>query len=143
MAAVNLKQNPDGSMGLEGNEKGTGEFIFINIPYTTASPLTIVGAVAPRALVVQSIYGVTVAAASNAVTATCYKASSGTAIGSGTALHSGTFNLQATAATPAALTMSTTSGVTSVAAGQQIGVVISGALGAAGSGTITLCCAPA
>jgi hypothetical protein len=140
---TNLKANADGSMGMEGVDKTAGELIFVNIPYTTASPLTLSSAVFSRACVVQSITAVPDVASTNAVTATAFKAASGTALGSGTALHSGTYNLQGTAATNQSLTLSATTGVTSVPAGSRVGIVISGALGASGSGVVTIALTPA
>lgn len=141
--AVEFKQLADGSLGLEGVATDSGSFIFINIPYTTASPLTLSSSVLPRQCVVQAIYAVPDVASTNAVTATVYKAPSGTALGSGTALHSGTVNLQGTAATNLIPTLSTTAGALLVAAGSRIGVVISGALGASGSGVVTVALTPA
>lgn len=140
---INIKQLPDSSAGLEGTDLNNGEFVYVNIPYNTASPLTLSSFVASRKMVVQAIYGLPDTASSNAVTGTVYKASSGTALGSGTALHSGTYNLQGTAATNQSLTLSTTTGVTTLNQGQRLGVVISGALGAAGSGIITVGLTPA
>ena len=145
--AVNLKQNADLSMGLQGTDLTDGEFIMVTIPWNavtnTAAVLVVEGPVLTRRMIVKSIQHVTSVAAANAVTATIYKAPSGTALGSGTALHSGTANLQATAATPVSLTLSTTSGVVDVAAGSRIGAVISGAVGATGVGCITVTLAPA
>jgi hypothetical protein len=144
--AVNLKQNADQSAGLQGTDMGDGEFVVMRFPYNAtaqASILTLPATILSRRMVVKSIQGVPETASTNAVTATVYKAASGTALGSGTALHSGTFNLQGTAATNQTLTLSTTSGVVDVAAGSRIGVVISGALGAAGNGCVTVTLAPA
>lgn len=146
--AINLKQNADASAGLQGTEMGDGEFVVVTMPYsaimnTSGAFLNIHGPAMSRRMIVKSIIGVPNTVASNAVTATVYKAASGTAIGSGTALHSGTFNLQGTAATNQTLTLSTTKSVLDVAAGSRIGMVISGAPGAAGVGTITVTLAPA
>jgi hypothetical protein len=76
------------------------------------------------------------------VTASVVKASGTTAITSGTALHSGTYNLKGTANTVQSLTLSTTSGVTALAAGDRIGIDFTGTLTAA-TGVITVCLAPA
>ena len=146
--SVNLKQNADASGGLQGTGMGDGEFVVVTMPYsaimnTSGAFLNILGPAMSRRMIVKSIIGVPNTAASNAVTATVYKAASGTAIGSGTALHSGTFNLQGTAATNQTLTLSTTKSDLDVAAGSRIGMVISGAPGAAGVGTITVTLAPA
>lgn len=141
--SVNLTQRADASLGLQGPDGDAGAFIYVNIPYTTATPLVLNACTLPRRCVVQSITLVPDTASTNAVTVTCYKAPSGTALGSGTALHSGTGNLQGTAATTQTLTLSTTASVIDVAAGNRIGAVVSGALGAAGSGVITIALNPA
>jgi len=145
--SVQLKQNADLSLGLQGTDLTDGEFIVFSFPWNavvnTAAVLVIEGPVLTRRMIVKSIQHVTSVAAANAVTATVYKAPSGTALGSGTALHSGTANLQATAATPVTLTLSTTSGVVDVASGNRIGMVISGAVGATGVGCVTVTLAPA
>lgn len=146
--SVQLKQNADMSLGLQGTDLDDGGFITFDLRYnananTSGAFLNIVGPVLNRRMIVKAITGCPETQASNAVTATVYKAASGTAIGSGTALHSGTFNLQGTAATNQSLTLSTTSGVVDVAAGSRLGMVISGAPGAAGVGVITITLAPA
>jgi hypothetical protein len=143
MAAVALKQNADGSMGLQGGDRDNGGFININIEYNAAS-IDKVCFVATRAYVVQGISGSPTVAGSDggAVTAAIKKASGTTAIASGTALHSSTMNLKGTADTVQNLTLSTTSGVTSIAAGDRIGVDFTGTMTAA-VGCITVCLAPA
>jgi hypothetical protein len=146
--SVQLKQNADLSLGLQGTDLDDGAFEVITLNYsaitnTSGAFLTVSGPIMNRRFVVKAISGVVDTQASNAVTATLYKAASATALGSGTALHSGTFNLQGTAATNQALTLSTTSGVLDVAAGSRIGFVISGTPGAAGVGSITVTLAPA
>lgn len=146
--SVNLKQNADASAGLQGTGMGEGEFVVVTMAYnanaqTSGAFLNVLGPAMSRRMIVKSIIGVPNTVASNAVTATVYKAASGTAIGSGTALHSGTFDLQGTAATNQTLTLSTTKSDLDVAAGSRIGMVISGAPGAAGVGTITVTLAPA
>src|SRR5574343_1067476 len=141
--AINLKQNADALAGLQGTGMGEGEFVVVTMAYnanaqTSGAFLNVLDPAMSRRMIVKSIIGVPNTAASNAVTATVYKAASCTAIGSGTALHSGTFNLQGTAATNQTLTLSTTKSDLDVAAGSRIGMVISGAPGAAGVGTITV-----
>lgn len=143
--AVNAIQQGDASYGLQGTDGDVGAFVFVTIPYqgTATVGLAISAAVLPRRCVVKSITFVPDVISANAVTATLYKAPSGTAIGSGTALHTGTANLQGTAATTQTLTLSTTSGVLDVAAGNRLGVVISGAPGATGNGVFTIALCPA
>lgn len=146
--AVNLKQNADMSAGLQGTDGDDGAFVVINMPWsaitnTTGAFLTVSGPVLQRRMIVKDVRHVVDTTATNAVTATLYKAASGTALGSGVALHSGTASLQATAATPVTLTLSTTAGALDVAAGTRLGFVISGAPGAAGVGSFTVTLAPA
>ena len=72
-----------------------------------------------------------------AVTAVIRKAPSGTALASGTALHSGSINLKGTAATNQALTLSTTSGVVNLAAGDRLAFDLTGVMtSAVGSVTV-------
>ena len=142
MTTINLKQAGDGSAGLEGYDKDAGAFIFVNIPYTTTTPLTLYGAILPRQCVVKSVTLRTDVSATNAVTATAYQVPSGTDIGAGTAL-TGTMSLQNTIDTNLAGTLSTTAGALIVPAGSSIGVVVSGAIGASGAGIITIGLNPA
>lgn len=138
-----IKQNADMSGGLQGTDANDGEFVAVSVPYTASSPLTMSAAVFSRRMVVKAITLNPDVAATNAVTVSCFKAPSATVLGSGTVLHSGTGNLQGVAGTNLALTLSVVSGICDVPAGSRIGVVISGALGAAGSGVVTFMVAPA
>ena len=140
---VNLKALQDGSMGMEGVGLDTGAFLFMNIHYNTATPLAQSMSLFPRKMILQSIVATPDVASTNAVTATLFQAPSGTAIGTGTALHTGTVNVQGAAAVNQPMTLSTVAGATQVLAGSRIGIVISGALGAAGNGVITLAFTPA
>jgi hypothetical protein len=143
--AVNIKQNADASMGLEGTDGGDGGFVVLTFPYNAtaqASILTLGPAVMVRRMVVKAITGVPDVTTTNAVTVSIYKAPSATAIASGTLLHTGTFNCQGTAATNQTLTLGAATAL-DVAAGNRIGAVISGAPGAAGAGSITVTLAPA
>lgn len=143
MATVVMKQNADGSMGLQGTDRDSGGFININVPYIASSVDQWVF-VATRAYVVQGISGVPTVAGTDgaAVTASVVKASGTTAVTSGTALHSGTYNLKGTVNTNQSLTLSTTSGVTAISAGDRIGIDFTGTLTSA-VGVITICLAPA
>lgn len=115
--SVDLKQNADGSFGLVGVDAGEGNFMTASIPYT-ASIADTAFFVADRAVVVKAIRGrVDVAGTGGACTATIRKAPSGTAGASGTALHSGSFNLVGTANANQTLTLSTTEGALRLAAG--------------------------
>lgn len=143
MAAVNIKQSPDGSMGLEGSDLNDGGFIPITFNYV-ASSVDNVFYVSNRKMIVKGIVGYPVVAGTDAgaVTAVVKKAASGTAITSGTALHSGTFNLKGTAATNQTLTLSTTAADLEIPAGTCIGVDFTGVLTSA-VGCITVLLAPA
>lgn len=138
---IQLKQNADLSAGLQGTDLTDGEFIIVSIPYTTASPLTLSAATLSRRMIVKAVTLVPDVASTNAVTATAYKAASGTALGSGTAL-TGTMALNGTAATTVTGAIASAAAA-DVASGNRIGIVISGALGAAGSGVATITLAPA
>lgn len=143
-----LKQNADASIGIQGSDLDDGGFVHIVLPWsaitnTSGAFLTISGPIVNRRMIVKAITYVNDTVASNAVTAALWKAPSGTALASGVALHTGTANLQNTAATNASLTLSTVSGALDVAAGSRLGVVISAAPGVAGVGSITVTLAPA
>lgn len=140
---VQLKQLGDSSMGLEGTDFNTGAFIYINIPYNTTSPLILSGAILPRKCVVQSVVVNPDVSATNAVTVSAFGAVSGTALGSGTALNSAGAILNGAASTNVIAPLSAVSGALLVAAGSRVGAVISGALGAAGSGVVTIALNPA
>ena len=146
--SVQIKQNADASVGLQGTDLDDGGFLTMTMPYsaivnTTGAFLTASTHILNRRMVVKAITGMVDTAATNAVTATVFKAPTATALGAGTALHSGTFNLQGTAAANQALTLSAVAGALDIAAGSRIGLVISGAPGAAGVGVITVTLAPA
>lgn len=74
----------------------------------------------------------------SAVTAIVKKAASGTAITSGTALHSSTINLKGTAATNQGLTLSTTSTDLDIPAGTCIGIDYTGTLTTAVGGVTVM-----
>ena len=140
---VQLKQLSDSSMGLEGTDFNTGAFIYVNVPYTVTSPLTMTGVVLPRKCVVQSVSVNPDVSATNAVTVQAFAALNTVALGSGTAITSAGAALNGVAGTNVLGTLSAVSGALLVQAGSRVGVVISGALGAAGSGVITIALNPA
>ena len=139
----NIKQNTDGSVGLEGEDGGTGGFINVNIEYN-ASAVDKVSFVATRAYRVHAITGRPTVAGTDggAVTAVIKKAASATAITAGTALHSSTYNLKGTADTIQNLTLSTTATDLQIPAGTAIGVDFTGTLTSA-TGVVTVTLAPA
>lgn len=138
-----LKQLGDGSMGVEGTAGGQGEFVPAEVMYT-ASSVDATFYTASRPMIVQAILGrVDVAGTdAGAVTAVIRKVASGTALTSGTALHSGSFNLKGTAATNQTLTLSTTASDLLIPAGTSIVVDFTGVLTSA-VGSITVHMTPA
>lgn len=127
--SVDIKQAQTGDMELVGNNILNTGFLTADAYWWGAnSATTVIMFVAQRAMRVKGIVGRVNVAGTDAgdVTATVYKAPSATALASGTALHSGTFNLKGTAATNQTLTLSTTSAVLDIAAGDTIGLVITG-----------------
>lgn len=143
---VEIKQNQDGSFGLQGRDFDNGPFMTATYQWFAALPSSTSGVlfVAPRACIVQNITGRVEVAGTDAgaVTATVYKAASGTAIASGTALHSGTINLKGTAATNQVLTVSTTAATVLLAQGDCIGIAFTGVMTAA-IGAVTVGITPA
>ena len=139
---VQLKQVPDGGLGLEGVDSGDGGFVPVVLPYT-ASAVDQTIFTADRTYIVKAIRGrVDVAGTGGAATATIRKAASGTAIASGTALHTGTYNLVGTVNTQQALTLSTTASVLVIPAGTSICADFTGTLTSA-VGNITVFLSPA
>ena len=135
-----IKQNLDGSMGLQGSDQDEGGFVFVNIEYN-ASSVDKVSFVANRKYIVKAITARPTVAGTDgsAVSAVIKKAASGTAITSGTALHSSSIDLKGTANTNQSLTLSTTATDLVIAAGTSIGIDFTGALtSATGVVTVTL-----
>lgn len=138
----NLKQNADGSLGIQGTQLDDGGFeiasFFWNVPNADISFF-----VADRPYRVKGIRARvdTAGTDAGAVTGAIKKAPSGTAVASGTALHSGTINLKGTAATNQAITLSTTSTDLDIAAGDCIGFDLTG-VGTAAVGSVTVTLAP-
>lgn len=140
-----IKQNGDGSTGLQGSASGAGginsdgEFTFTDMRWAPTS-LSAPSFVASRDYVLKSILAAVEVAGTDAgaVTATVYMAPSGTALSAGTALHSGTINLKGTAATNQALTLTAPS--VRIPAGYRVGIVFTGTLTAAtGCATAAFC----
>lgn len=140
--SVDLKQNHDGSFGLVGVDAGDGGFIPVSLPYT-ASIADTGFFVADRTYIVKAIRGrVDVAGTGGACTAVIRKVSSGTAGTSGTALHSGSFNLVGTANAHQALSLLTTPHDLRIDAGQALFFDLTGTPTSA-VGAITVTLAPA
>lgn len=137
-----LKQNDDGSMGVEGVDGGKGGFVPVTLNYI-ASTVDCSFFTADRRYVVQAVRGrVDVAGTGGACTAVIRKVASGTALTSGTALHSGSYNLVGTAATAQALTLSTTASDLIIEAGSSLVYDLTGTATSA-VGSITVFLAPA
>lgn len=123
---VQFKQLADGSLGLEGIARDAGAFLFVPVVYSAGSTSASVFT-APRACVVQSISGrVEVAGTGGACTFSLFKAVSGIAGASGVLLHTGSFNVAGTAATPQTLVLSTVLGALSLNVGDSIYVALTG-----------------
>lgn len=134
-----LKQLGDGSFGIEGSAGGDGGFIPVTLNYL-ATTVDCTLFTADRPYVVKAIRGrVDVAGTGGACTAVIRKVPSGTAITSGTALHTGSFNLVGTANAQQALTLSTTASDLLLAAGDSIVYDLTGtATSAVGNLSVTL-----
>jgi hypothetical protein len=133
-----IKQNLDGSLGIQGSQLDDGQFVPVSIEWL-ASSVDKVHFVATRPYKVKSITARVEVAGTDAgaVSAVIKKVASGTAIASGTALHSGSINLKGTAATNQVLTV--TEADADIPAGTAIGIDFTGTLTAAtGAATVTL-----
>jgi len=98
----------------------------ITIPYTSALVTQKVWT-AVRPMVVTDIVGVTrVAGSGGACSIKLYKAASGIAVGSGTLLHTGTFDLVGTADTNQVLTLVADLPSTTLQPGDSLGYVLTG-----------------
>lgn len=139
---ANLKQNDDGSLGIEGVDTGQGGFVNISVAYTAAS-VDLAGFVATRSYTVKGIALRVEAAGTDAgaVTVAVRKAASGVAITAGVALHAGTGNLKGTAATNQVLAISTTASDLLIPAGTAICLDFTGVLTTA-TGVVTIALAP-
>lgn len=125
---VNLVGGAAVSTGTPGEVQinGNGGITNASFNYTSAM-VTQTFFVATRAVRVKAIIGrPRVAGSGGACTLSFYKAPSGTAVGSGTVLHSGSFNVVGTADTNQTLTLSTTVADVTLAAGDSIGYVLTG-----------------
>ena len=136
-----IKQNGDGSMGLQGIGGGDGEFVTLRHGYTATS-VDNTTFTASRSYVVKSVIlrPDVVGSDGAAVTVAVKIAASGTAISGGTAVHTGTGDLKGAANTNQVLTLSATASDLLLPAGSSIGLDFTGTLTAAvGNVSITLC----
>lgn len=139
---VSIVQTDDGSLSFEGKDGTKHGVEFAETEWLAAS-VDKVFFVATRAYRVKAITARVEAAGTDAsaVTGTIKKVASGTAITSGTALHSSTINLKGTAATNQAMTLSTTDTDLNIDAGDAIGIDFAGVLTTA-TGVVTVALAP-
>lgn len=123
-----------------GASNATTASKFITFNYTSAL-VTQEVFIAPFACRITAIQGVPRVAGSDgsAVTLAFYKCADGVAVGSGSLLHSGTYNMKGTADTNQALTLTNDQTALNMVAGDRIGYVLTGtATSAVGSITITV-----
>jgi len=130
---------PVGTGRVLGAANATSACKYITFNYTAAL-VTQKVFTAPIACRVVSIQGVTrVAGSGGACTLAFYKAASAVAVGSGTLLHSGTFNVAGTADTNQDLTLVPVDASLTLVPGDSIGYVLTGtATDAVGAITITV-----
>lgn len=122
-----------------GVANATSESKFLTMNYTS-SLVTQKFFVAPIKLLVTAIQGVPrVAGSGGACTLSFYKASDGVAVGSGTLLHTGSYDMTGTADTNQYLTLSTNRQDLRLDPGDSIGYVLTGtATSAVGNITVTV-----
>lgn len=139
---ANIVQGAAGDFDVSGFGATAVGFVPVTVSYNVPAA-DVIGFVATRRYIVKSISGCpSVAGTGGACTATVKKASGTTAIASGTALHSGSFNLVGTINTVQDLTLSTTSSDLVIDDGDRIGVDFTGTATSA-IGNITIMLAPA
>ena len=137
--SINLKQLGDGGGGLEGKDGGNGAFMVFtmnyNVPVAATATLMFV---ATRSMVIDAIVGRTsVAGVGGAASVAFWKAPSGTAPISGTALHSGSFDMTGTINTTQTLALTSLT----LAVGDAVSAVFTGVATSA-IGGITIHCRP-
>ena len=138
---VELKQFADGSFGLQGDSTGLqGEFLPVNASYSATSAAVQSLFTASRNYIIKDISGrVDVAGTGGACTISLYVAPSGTAIGSGTLVHTGSFNVVGAANTKQTLSLAALASSLVIPLGSTLGYVITGtATSAVGSLSVTL-----
>lgn len=136
-----LKQNTDGSMGVQGIGYGDGEFVLDGRSWN-ASSVSSANFVASRPYILKAVSAriETAGTDAGAVTATVYMAPAGTALAAGTAL-SAAINLKGTALSHPAVAL-TAAAAQPIPAGFAVGLVFSGVMTAA-SGGLSLALCPA
>ena len=131
-------------MANHNHDNSTSLGLEIVVPFTWNAvnilvTLPVFGPASRRYKVVAIAGAPIIAGLGGACTFVLRKAPSGTALGSGTLLHSGSFDVVGTADTNQTLTLSATASDLEIAVGDRIGLVLTGVpTGAAGVGTITM-----
>jgi hypothetical protein len=139
---ANLVQTADGAADWDGYDHTRVGFIPVNTEYNVPAADKLIF-VATRRMIVKSISGCpSVAGTGGACTAVVKKASGTTAIASGTAVHSGSYDLVGTVNTVQNLTLSATASDLVVEAGDRLGIDFTGTATSA-LGVITVFLAPA
>lgn len=140
---ASLIQGADGGIDVDGYDKTNAGFVFESVSWL-ASSVDQTFFVATRRMIVRSIAARVEVAGTDggAVTAVIRKVPSGTAITSGTALHTGSINLKGTAATVQTLTKSATPSDLVLAAGDSLAIDFTGTLTSA-TGAVTVHLVPA
>lgn len=139
--SVGLKQNTDGSLGLQGATQAQGQFIPIHAR-VIASDVDNVIFIADRKYIVKSVsYCPTVAGTDgSAVTLGIKRSANGSNIGSGTKVHASTMDLKGTINTIQTMSPPTDLADTVIVAGQRLSLNFSGTLTAVvGNVTVMLC----
>jgi hypothetical protein len=139
----NLKQNPDGSMGIQGTQLDDGGFVNASFNYDSSCDGQSFF-VADRPYVVKNIVVVPFVAGTDTgtVSLTIKKAADGSAMDStATSLHTSTINAKGTIATLQRATLATSSATLSLARGNRLGVDVTGTMTSA-KGLITVLLAP-
>jgi hypothetical protein len=140
---ANIVQSADGALDIEGFDRIKAGFVAVTSEWLASSVDKTVFT-ASRRFIVKSITARVEVAGTDAGAVTCVvrSAASGTAITSGTALHSGSINLKGTAATVQDLTLSTTASELVINDGTSIALDFTGTLTSA-TGAVTILLAPA
>lgn len=136
-----LKQNEDGSMGIQGSVLDDGGFVEVSYPWDSTA-VENAFFVAPRAYVVKGLsIRRTAGSADTSAILQVVKAASGTALDSqATVLHTNTILTTGTANTNATVTLGSAA-TCDIPAGTAIGLSFTGTTGAS-KGVVTLVLAP-
>lgn len=143
MQGTQLKEGFKNDLNVQGSDKAAGadSWFHQSTEYVAAS-VSKRFFTATRPCRVKSIHGTnTVIGTGGAATAVIRKVPSGTAMASGTLLHTGTYNLVGTAETEQVLTLSTTPSDLLMAKGDSLAIIFTGTLTSA-TGVLTVGLSP-